>query len=408
MTFYNPDLERGYRDSLVEASQKRMREATLSGIVLWLVGGVIAHRFVGADPRIAYTVTVSMALINLVGYFVVRQARSYIQLQVVGALANSIAILAFFWFTAALDRFDLLAALGAMLIATFSFVVMQLRFIISVIMATIYVSVFLAMSIGTGSSGTFPQTFVFASALVMGVLGVRQMEAESRTGFIQRVTIDALRGDVERLLRTYLSPRVAEKMIADPEVSNLGGEAASVSVVFADLEGFTPMSRTMTPEEVAAILNRYFEVVVPTVIAEGGAVLSFGGDAILAVFNAPDPQPDHALRAVRSALRIQEAVAGLRNEEGLQDAPLFRIGVNTGEAFIGNVGSDEARTFTVIGDAVNLASRLQTRATPGMVLVGPETYRSVMDLVEAEPVGELILKGISAPIGCYHVKAIRG
>jgi class 3 adenylate cyclase len=244
------------------------------------------------------------------------------------------------------------------------------------------------------------------AALATGVQGVRALEMSARDRFLQRDQISDLRLQVEGLLRTYLSPSVAELMLSDPTVSDLGGRVAEVSVLFADLEGFTPMSRTMRPDEVARLLNRYFEVVVPTVIDEGGSVLSFGGDAILAVFNAPTTHADHALRAVRASLRIQEAIALLRTEPGLEHAPSFRIGVNTGEALVGNIGSDETRTFTVIGEVVNLASRLQTHADPGAVVIGPATYEAVRDLVSASRLDPVVLKGMTEPVQPYRLDAL--
>jgi adenylate cyclase len=233
---------------------------------------------------------------------------------------------------------------------------------------------------------------------------VRVLESASRDAYLQRIQISSLRDQVEHLLRRYLSPGVAEVVLADPATSELGGRLAEVSVLFADLEGFTSLAEKTDPESVGAMLNRYFEVVVPTVLEEGGSVMSFGGDAVMAVFNAPNECPDHPTRAARAALRIQEAISKLRSEHGSEDAPPFRIGVNTGQVLVGNVGSAELRTFTVIGDAVNIAARLQTQAQPGRVLVGPATFELLDAGIVARPVAAVQLKGISHPVQPYELE----
>ncbi len=406
LSFRDSNLERQYLDELVGPSQQRMRSGTVAGTVLWLAAGVVADVVVGIEPAVAYTVAVGLALINVIAFLLVSRSSDFTSIQIVGAVVNASAILFFFWLVASGGTFELYAAVGAMLIATFSFVVIQLRFVVSLALTAIYVILFISISVSVDSTATFTQSFIFASALLMGSIGVRNLENSARAGFTQRIEIAALHDQVQRLLRTYLSPSVADVMLADPTISDLGGQVSQVTVMFADLEGFTPMSRTMAPSDVASILNRYFEVVVPTVIAEGGSVLSFGGDAVVAVFNVPDPYPDHACRAMRSALRIQEAIERLRSEDDLQDAPSFRIGINTGEAFVGNIGSDETRTFTIIGEAVNLAARLQTHATPGMVLIGPATYEAAADKVRAEPLPMVHLKGITDPIQPYRLLAV--
>ncbi|HEX9761483.1 MAG TPA: adenylate/guanylate cyclase domain-containing protein, partial [Acidimicrobiia bacterium] len=245
-------------------------------------------------------------------------------------------------------------------------------------------------------------------ALFPAAFGVRALEISNRNGFHQRLQISSLANQLERLLRRYLSPGVAEVVLADPRVSELGGRVEEVSVLFADLQGFTPMAHRLRPEQVAVLLNRYFEVVVPTVVEEGGSVLSFGGDAVVAVFNAPNSCPDHPFRARRAALRIQAAISRLRSEEGLEEAPPFRIGVNTGEVLVGNVGSAEMRTYTVIGDAVNLAARLQTHAKPGTVLIGPATFEMVEPWAEVRAIESVVLKGITEPIQPYELIALTG
>jgi class 3 adenylate cyclase len=152
------------------------------------------------------------------------------------------------------------------------------------------------------------------------------------------------------------------------------------------------------------MLNRYFGRAVPVILRNGGTVVQFVGDAILAVFDAPTPRPDHAFRAAKAALEMQQAIAEETGDD--DDRPRFRIGINTGMALIGNVGSAEMRSFNVVGDAINVASRLETSADVGQVVIGHETYRAISDRVSVEELGAIELKGKSEPILAYRLEGI--
>lgn len=210
---------------------------------------------------------------------------------------------------------------------------------------------------------------------------------------------------LDTLFRRYMSPDVAESLISDPGRSALGGAVVEVTAVFADLRGFTTFSERSDPAEVVALLNRYFGLAVPTILGNGGTVVQFQGDALLAIFNAPSSQDDHRLRAVRAALGIQRAIDPIAGSA--PDLPRFRIGVNTGPALVGNVGSDEFRSFNVMGDAVNVAARLEAIAEPGAVVIGESTYSGISDLAEVEPLGELTLKGKSRPVAAFVLRGVQ-
>jgi class 3 adenylate cyclase len=408
LAFRDTPLERRYTEELAPRALTQIRMATISSAVLWLIGGVIYAQVAGVSPGLAFGITLSMVAANLIALGLMRRFNRYNQLQVIVVAFTSSATVAALWLSAAGERFVEYGALSVMLIAVFAFLILGLRFVFAAWAAVIYLALFVGFSVGSGSAGavTLVQTFLVASALLPATFGVRALEISNRNGFHQRLQISTLAAQVEGLLRSYLSPGVAEVVLADPSVSELGGRVEEVSILFADLQGFTPMAQRLHPEEVAELLNRYFQVVVPTVIEEGGSVLSFGGDAVVAAFNAPNTCPDHALRACRAALRIQEAISGLRSEPGLEDAPPFRIAVNTGDVLVGNVGSAEMRAFTVIGDAVNLASRLQTEAPPGGVLIGPATYEKIGGAVDVRVTEPVMLKGMSEPVRPYQLVAL--
>jgi adenylate cyclase len=206
--------------------------------------------------------------------------------------------------------------------------------------------------------------------------------------------------EVEGLLVPYLSPQLAARLRAEPEVAELGGEERDVSVLFADLEGFTVFSEHHSPAEVLAMLNEYWARTVPVVLGQhGGMIERFAGDAIMVVFNAAADQPDHARRAAGAGLELQRAAAELASTD--PERPRFRVGINTGPAIVGNVGTAEQRSFTAIGDTTNLASRLQTFADPGQVVVGERTYEVIRDGAEVQSLGAIELKGKSEPVTAY-------
>jgi adenylate cyclase len=206
--------------------------------------------------------------------------------------------------------------------------------------------------------------------------------------------------EVEGLLRPYLSPQLAARLRAEPQAAQLGGEEREVSVLFADLEGFTAFSERHSPEEVLAMLNEYWAKTVPVVLEEqGGMIERFAGDAIMVVFNAASDQPDHALRAAEAGLALQRAANELARQN--PDRPRFRVGINTGPAVVGNVGTAEQRSFTAIGDTTNLAARLQSYAAAGQVVIGDTTYAALGEEARTEPLGQLEVRGKSAPVGAY-------
>jgi adenylate cyclase len=203
---------------------------------------------------------------------------------------------------------------------------------------------------------------------------------------------------LDELFSPYLSPQLMSRLRERPGAGELGGEQREISVLFADLQGFTAFSERSTPPEVVAMLNAYWAEVVPVVAAEDGMIERFAGDAVMVVFNAAIDQPDHAQRAARAALSFtaaSEAVA-----RGRPEWPRFRVGVNSGPAVIGNIGALEQRSFTAIGDTTNLAARLQAAAEPGRVVVGATTAAELSGAL-LQPLPPLDLKGKSEPVEAY-------
>jgi class 3 adenylate cyclase len=195
-----------------------------------------------------------------------------------------------------------------------------------------------------------------------------------------------------------------EERFADLYLEATAGTVRPVSVLFADLEGFTTFSEQSPPEVVSAMLDTYLAAGIPAVRDEGGEVDKLIGDAIMAVFNLRGDQPDHATRAVRAALALQTAVEPIaRTHPGW---PRFRVGVNTGRAHVGLVGTTGGRDYTALGDAVNLASRLEGRAAAGEVVIGGETFHALPDGTTVEPLGGVQVKGKQTTVEAYVVRAL--
>ncbi|RJL31036.1 hypothetical protein D5H75_22040 [Bailinhaonella thermotolerans] len=209
--------------------------------------------------------------------------------------------------------------------------------------------------------------------------------------------------ELETLFRQYMSPDVAAKLLADPDQAALGGSLKEVTALFADLRGFTTFSERVEPGEIVDMLNAYHTAAVPCVLRNGGTIVQFVGDALLALFNAPADQEHHARHAVRAALEMQRAVD--RIARGRADWPRFRVGVNTGPALVGNIGSPELRGFNAMGDAVNVAARLQGLAEPGQVVIGEATRAALGRAAEVTPLGDLNLKGKTRPVRAYVLTA---
>ncbi|MCX5786407.1 MAG: adenylate/guanylate cyclase domain-containing protein [Elusimicrobia bacterium] len=214
---------------------------------------------------------------------------------------------------------------------------------------------------------------------------------------------------VQELLGKYMSRQVAEQILREPETSSLAGTQREVSILFADVRGFTDYSERHPVGVVVQSLNEYFGVMVEVIAAHEGVLDKYIGDGLMAVFNAPHNQPDHARRAVITALEMQAALQSLnlkRAQRG-EEPIAIGIGVNTGIAISGRLGSVKRMEFTVVGDTVNLASRLEHHALKGQILIGPGTFEKVRDGVDYEALGKVAVKGKREPVEVWLVKGIK-
>jgi adenylate cyclase len=208
----------------------------------------------------------------------------------------------------------------------------------------------------------------------------------------------------------YMTQTVMEHLLAGKV--QLGGEVLEVTILFTDIRSFTTISEKMDPQQLVGLLNEYFTEMVGIVMQEDGVVDKYIGDAIMAVFGAPVPKPNDAVNAVRAAVRMRQALEHLNVRLGARGIQPLRtgIGIHTGEVVAGNIGSEKRMEYTVIGDSVNLASRLEssTKDLGVNVLVSEDTYELTKHAIVARPVREITVKGRKQPVMTYEVLGLVG
>jgi len=208
-------------------------------------------------------------------------------------------------------------------------------------------------------------------------------------------------------LERFLSPEVVEMVVANPDI-RLGGVNQEVTVMFADIRGFTTMSEAMEPGRVVEILNEYFTRVTDVIFDNGGTLDKYIGDAVMAVFGAPISKGNDAAAAVNSAIQIQRLLIELNRDAAAREWPELRvgIGINTGNAIAGNIGSPRRLDYTVVGDAVNTAQRLMTNAAGGQILISESTAKKLGKTgktIDLERLPELKVKGRSEAVPVFRV-----
>ena len=208
--------------------------------------------------------------------------------------------------------------------------------------------------------------------------------------------------EIRRIFGRFVHPTVVQRLIEDPMAINLGGEIKEISVISADVRSFTSMSEQMSSQEVMTILNNYLDRMVKEIWDEGGTITGFWGDELLAIFNAPLQQEDHALRAVRAAWKMRQAVLEYQRSQPLAIPMSFGFGVNTGEAMVGNIGSKERiQNYTAIGDAVNVAARLQKKAEDNNIWLNHTTFTRVRQFVRVVKLPPIEVKNKTQPLDVW-------
>ena len=258
---------------------------------------------------------------------------------------------------------------------------------------------------------------------IIGVFGVINGPlAESQFGEEHRRLLRAIASQVDtaifedlitRRIRTifnrYVNPQVVEEMLTVPDKDFFRGKRQVLTVLFSDMRGFTPISERTDPEILVNVLNDHLRAMTDDILAHQGTVDKFVGDEVMAIFGAPLPMDDHALRAVHTALAMQASQQELmaRWTKAGGDVPPVGIGINTGEMIVGNIGCEKQTNYTVIGDSVNLASRLCGLAKPNQTLISQATYELVSDAVAINWLPPVHVKGKVEEVQIFEVVGLR-
>ena len=219
------------------------------------------------------------------------------------------------------------------------------------------------------------------------------------------------RKKIVNIFKKYVAKEVVDKALKDVNYDvNLGGMKKHISCLFVDIRGFTTMSEVLTPEEVVDILNQYLDLTTKSIFAYGGTVDKFIGDCTMAVFNSPFDLEDYEFKAIESALMMRDKANEL--EEALEKkygrSVSFGIGVNSGYAVVGNIGSKDRMDYTAIGDTVNTAERLESKAKKGQIIISEDIYNNLKDRIIVEDMGIYELKGKANGVHAYNVIGLKG
>ncbi len=246
----------------------------------------------------------------------------------------------------------------------------------------------------------FPILTPLVCLVAAGILGIES----------SRKLVEVGRERTVRLFGRYVSEQVAQEIL-EQGVDELGGQRRKVTVLFADIRGFGRLAETLPAEEVVEVLNDYFSAMIDVIFESGGTLDKFIGDAVMAVWGSPLQHPDDTVNAVRAAVAIRDRTNELAQKRAAEGKPVAEvaIGVNTGEAVAGNIGDIRRMEYTVIGDEVVVAARLQEIASrgPAYIVIGEKTYEEVKDIVEVRSLGSVEVRHREQPVEIYELLDLR-
>lgn len=229
--------------------------------------------------------------------------------------------------------------------------------------------------------------------------------------YFRFVILDKRAKEIRQMFSCYVSPKLVEQLVSNPELAHVGGESKVITIMFSDVRNYTGYSENRTPREVVSILNEYLAAMTEVIMDHDGTIDKFLGDGIMAYWGAPVPEPNHAELAVRCAVRMAERLEELQkkwNAAGLE--PLSNgIGINTGEVIVGNIGVEGKKMeYTIIGDNVNLTSRIQNESREhNCPVITKSVYERVRDMALADYIGPVLVKGKEKSIDIYALRGIK-
>lgn len=234
----------------------------------------------------------------------------------------------------------------------------------------------------------------------------RELSARVARTARSKAVSDDLRVRQEQLRQTFerfVASSIVDQLLSNPDQVRLGGKLQPVTVLFADLEGFTSLSEQIEPTDLLQLLNSYHTFLSKIVMQYGGTIDKFLGDGLMALYNTPVQQEDHVQRAVKTALHIQDELHWFHQD--FSDAYRLQVnfGIHTGPAVVGNVGSENLMDFTAVGDTVNIAARLQGMADDGRILVSKAVYDEAADFIFGRSLGDFKVKGRRTAVSAYQI-----
>jgi len=293
------------------------------------------------------------------------------------------------------------ALVASVLVAVYAFVSQKLKVVPSgIIMAVMAIGSVVVTKVVYDNGYILP-------ILVLPMMLIISYIANVIIGYVAEIK---RRKQIVGVFKQYMAPQIVDEISKKKDFKvELGGERRHIAVLFVDIRGFTTMSEVLKPEEVVEILNEYLSLTTQSIFNNKGTLDKFVGDATMAVFNAPLDLDDYIYRAVKTAWDMKAGSEALAEkfEKRFGRSVAFGIGVNCGDAVVGNIGCEFRMDYTAIGDTVNTAARLESNAKRGQILISQEVYDNVKDRVEVTPIGELPLKGKEVGVFIYQVDNVK-
>lgn len=292
------------------------------------------------------------------------------------------------------------AVINGAAVAVFFMLVRKKRLSTAFILGMVWIGGDIGLGMYLAEKGTFFPLIIIPVFVVMIEIG---LSAQKYVGELLK------KRRIMNAFRKYVAPQVVEEISKKGDfVLKLGGEKRHVAVLFVDIRGFTSMSESLKPEQIVEILNEYLTLTTHSILNNGGTLDKFIGDATMAVFNAPFDLDDYIYRAVCTARDIAAGSEwiGKKFMERFGKTVSFGIGVNCGEAVVGNIGCEFRMDYTAIGDTVNTAARLESNAKAGQILISESVYDALKNRLEVTEIGEIPLKGKLKGVMVYQVDKV--
>mgnify|MGYP003308315520 CR=1 FL=1 len=293
------------------------------------------------------------------------------------------------------------ALIASLLVAVYAVISEKLKVVSSgIVMAVLAIGSVIVAKVSYDNGYILP-------VLVLPMMLIISYAANVIIGYVAEIK---RRKQIVGVFKQYMAPQIVDEISKKKDFKvELGGERRHIAVLFVDIRGFTTMSEVLKPEEVVEILNEYLSLTTQSIFNNKGTLDKFVGDATMAVFNAPLDLDDYIYRAVKTAWDMKAGSEALAEkfEKRFGRSVAFGIGVNCGDAVVGNIGCEFRMDYTAIGDTVNTAARLESNAKRGQILISQEVYDNVKDRVEVTPIGELPLKGKEVGVFIYQVDNVK-